>query len=569
MLRLIHGRRVQGLLKHPVQIFHAQHALFHGRKDLHVHEGLAGAQSAALSPAQLRHPLQDPLRGQDLLVDEVGGLLAQHGHQPLVDPMGVGDDPALGGLAEDLRQADHVQPAAVHAVPEHVPAAHGGKLVRVPHQKKAGAPGQSVQKGVHQRHVHHAHLVHDDHIEDQRIVLIADEALLRVVFQEPVDGAGVGAGGFGHALGRPARGRRQGEGHAHAGQGVGDDADDGGLARAGAAGDDHDPRVERRHHRLPLACGQGQPQVHLILVHVPEGIGRRGRGELRQLLGDGRLHAGDEGQEDAPLLAHELLHQGALVDHGVHGVGDHLLIHPQQAAGLDHQLVLGQIGVAVLRPGVLQGILDAGEEPGRGVGLKPGHPLGDGVGGHKADAVHVVDELIGVLLDLGQGQIPIHLEHAVGLVHRDPVGGQGQQDLPHGPILVEGSGDHGQLLFSDARDLQQPLRLPLHDPEGVHAEPVHDEPGHGRADALDGAAGEIPFDGGEGGGGHGLGEGGQELLAVLGVMLHRALQPQLFPHGGEGQRAADGDVPLAILPAQRQNGVPVVGIPKYDPVDYA
>ena len=384
-----------------------------------------------------------------------------------------------------------------------------------------------------------------------------------------MDGLGVGARGLGHALGGPARGGGQGEGHAHAGEGVGDAADDGGLAGAGAAGDDHDAGVQGPGHRFALAFGQGEPQLPFVLAHVPEGVRHRGFRKLHQLLGDAGLHAGDIGQEHAPLLAHELLHQGALRDHGVHGVRQQFGIHTQKTAGLQDQLLRGQIGVAVFVLGILQSVFYTSEQAGGGVGLEAGHPLGDGVCGHEADAVDIVDELIGVLLDLGEGQIPVGLVHAVGLVHGDPVGGQGHQDVPHRPILAEGAHDHLQLLAADAGHLQQSFRLLLHDLQGVHAEAVHDEPGHGGAHALDGAARQIVFDGDLGGGGQGLGVGHHKLLAVLGMIFDGPLRPELFPGGGEGQGAAEGGEALLRIRAEREDGVPVLGVPEYDPVDDA
>ena len=157
--------------------------------------------------------------------------------------MGVGDDAALGSLAEDLREPDDGEPPAVQTVTKHVAAANRRELIRVAHKQQPGPARDSVQQGVHQRNVHHAHLIYDDQIEDERIVPVADEALLGVVFEEPVDGLGIGARSLCHALGGPARGCGQSECQAHAGEGMGDAADDGGLACARAAGNDHDAGV--------------------------------------------------------------------------------------------------------------------------------------------------------------------------------------------------------------------------------------------------------------------------------------------------------------------------------------
>ena len=56
----------------------------------------------------------------------------------------------------------------------------------------------------------------------------------------------------------------------------------------------------------------------------------------------------------------------------------------------------------------LQGIFQPGPKPVGGVRLHPA-VAGDGVCGLKADPLHIVDEPIGVLLDLCQAELPINL----------------------------------------------------------------------------------------------------------------------------------------------------------------
>ena len=72
-----------------------------------------------------------------------------------------------------------------------------------------------------------------------------------------------------------------------------------------------------------------------------------------------------------------------------------------------HQLFPRQVGMPLL-PGPLQGIFQPGPEPVGGVRLHPA-VAGDGVCGLKADPLHIVDEPIGVLLDLCQAELPINL----------------------------------------------------------------------------------------------------------------------------------------------------------------
>ena len=53
------------------------------------------------------------------------------GHQPLVDPMRVDDDPALGGLAEDLGQAHDRYGTRGDDVRQHLPGTDRGQLIDI------------------------------------------------------------------------------------------------------------------------------------------------------------------------------------------------------------------------------------------------------------------------------------------------------------------------------------------------------------------------------------------------------------------------------------------------------
>ena len=71
--------------------------------------------------------------------------------------------------------------------------------------------GHRPQQRVHQQDIDHGGLVHDQQIAVERVVLVrAEAARLRVDLQQPVDGLGLQAGGFGQPLGRPSgRGAQQ------------------------------------------------------------------------------------------------------------------------------------------------------------------------------------------------------------------------------------------------------------------------------------------------------------------------------------------------------------------------
>ena len=63
--------------------------------------------------------------------------------------------------------------------------------------------------------------------------------------------------------------------------------------------------------------------------------------------------------------------------------------------------------------------------------------------------------------------------------------------------------------------------------------------------------------------------GGYELLAVFGVIFDGPLHLKLLSGGGKGHRAADRDGSVSVFGAQGEDGVPVLRVPVYDPVDDA
>ena len=92
--------------------------------------------------------------------------------------MGVADDGGALRLAEDLPQEDGLHPSGADEVREDVAGAHGGELVGVPHHHKAGAGAQGTQQRREEGQVHHAHLVHDDGVGLQGLLLALGEGHL-------------------------------------------------------------------------------------------------------------------------------------------------------------------------------------------------------------------------------------------------------------------------------------------------------------------------------------------------------------------------------------------------------
>ena len=87
----------------------------------------------------------------------------------MVDAVGVGDDGAAGGLAEDLRQPADRHHARVDDVPQDAAGTHGGKLVHVADEDQGGIGRDGPDELVGQHQVHHAGLVDDEHVAFQRV----------------------------------------------------------------------------------------------------------------------------------------------------------------------------------------------------------------------------------------------------------------------------------------------------------------------------------------------------------------------------------------------------------------
>ncbi len=90
---------------------------------------------------------------------------------PGVDPVGVGDDAGLLGLAEDAREAHGRDRAAVgQQVPQHLAGADAGQLVDIADEEQVGARRNGLDQLVGQEEVQHGGLVHDDEVGVERPV---------------------------------------------------------------------------------------------------------------------------------------------------------------------------------------------------------------------------------------------------------------------------------------------------------------------------------------------------------------------------------------------------------------
>ena len=191
---------------------------------------------------QLQHQPRAIVRPARLDGVEIGqrALVArQLRHLAVVDAVRIAHDLALRRLAEHLVEADHGQALRCDQIGQHLARPHRRQLVGIAHQQQTRLFRQRRQHRLHQRHVHHRHLVDHQQIAGQRPLRATAEAPAGLGLEQAVQGLGLAPGALAQAP-RGAAGRcgeRDVDVLADARQ---DRLDQGGLAGAGAAGDDQE-----------------------------------------------------------------------------------------------------------------------------------------------------------------------------------------------------------------------------------------------------------------------------------------------------------------------------------------
>ena len=476
--------------------------------------------------------------------------------------MGVADDGALLRLAEDLRQGYGGHHAAAQQIAQHVARAHGGELIRVAHHHQAAAGPHGAQQRRHQLQIHHAHLVHNDGVGLQRLLLVLAEGhlagqLVPAHAQAAVDGLCLLAAELAHPLGGAARGRQQHGIQAHPLEQRHDAPHGGGLAGAGAAGQQQHTPLRRQRHgaallrgigdALPLfdvvddpvhvpaavpvvAAGGGQPFGHidLRLVHPPQIAALH--------VGDGPAHHGEALTQIVQRLFRRLLRDADQL----HGGGDQL------GPGQEHMAV-GQVVVQLVQHRRLG--------PAGGVPVKA-HGQGDLVGGGEVHAAPLVGEEIGVVLQFFQRLVAIGAQKAHGQRHRQVIAAEEFHHPPQARQAAEGGGDLHGLLGCDALQGGQLLRLLLDDAQGVGAEAIHQPGGGGGPHTLQHAGGEVAHDAVLILGHAALHQLGGHLHAVGGVVDPHAGNGHALAGGGKGD-AAHHRYHLALVGQQAQHRIAV------------
>ena len=118
--------------------------------------------------------------------------------------MRIDNDVARACLSEDLRQHNRVKKPRINNILEHISRTDTRQLVYVTHQDQPCSGYDCFQQRVHQRDIDHRHLIDDDHIRLERILLIPFKASISfhtaVQFQHAVNRARLKSGRLTHTL---------------------------------------------------------------------------------------------------------------------------------------------------------------------------------------------------------------------------------------------------------------------------------------------------------------------------------------------------------------------------------
>ena len=484
----------------------------------------------------------------------------------MIDAVGVHDDAARLGLAEDPREPDDGKTAGVDHIPQDISRAHAGELVHISDQDQPHAVRDGSHQTVHQHDVDHGALVHDQDVSLQRVFFVPLVAVGRLDFQQAVDGFGLHARGLGQALrGPPGRGGEQDSRSRSAKRR--DDAEGGGrLACAGTPSEDEDLAFDGR---------QNRPDLDLVIVHARGGLDP----PLKAFRANGHGALAAEKLPEPPGRARFGMIEGGKVDrfpieknvagadHLIQRVGKQGGVNLEQLCAGFAELVPGGVTVTLVAQRI-QRIHEAAAQP-RVAVVAEAHLFGNGVGRAEADAPYVIGETIGVF--------PYHPDAvaAVGLIDLGGVGGAHVMPLEEEHDVLDLLLFHPALLNAlhpdpaDAGDVQQPVGRFLDDVQRVGTEGPDDPPGELWPDALDQTAAEILFDPVHGGGKRLLKALDRKLPPVLAVDPPAAPEGKYAAHMDLGHVPDDGDKVLVAPGAALENGVAVLFILIRNAFDHA
>ena len=355
--------------------------------------------------------------------------------------MGIHYDPACTGLSEDLIEFHNGYQTRSDDIIEHVAGSHGGQLVDVAHQDEGRPRGNGLHKMVHHDRIDHRCLIYHQQIAVEGSVLRSlESSLSEAELEEPMNRLRLMTGCLTHAFRSPARWRRKLHLRFQPVEDLDNGVDDGGLARAGSARDDHHLAFQGTPDRLDLFLCQSDGQLPLYprngfvrFVHPNSFWDAQQFLELCGNTGFTKVKCLQVDPSAVPLVFLRGLAQ--ILDHNLSGLVDvadrccyKLAVDLENFAALFHELLIGIVDVTFVRE-LLKDIQDACLDPWPGVFGEP-ELFCNTVGRGKTDSEDIRCEAVGVLLYNRNGPVPVLLEYLGCIARTHAMGLQEDHHIP-------------------------------------------------------------------------------------------------------------------------------------------
>ena len=81
-----------------------------------------------------------------------------------MDFVGIHHNITVRSLSENLLQLYHWKHSALYDIAQHISRSHAWQLVLIAYQYDPGSGCHSKKQGMHEKNIHHRHLINDDHI---------------------------------------------------------------------------------------------------------------------------------------------------------------------------------------------------------------------------------------------------------------------------------------------------------------------------------------------------------------------------------------------------------------------
>ncbi len=351
------------------------------------------------------------------------------------DPVGIYDDGAFFGLAEDLLEFECPDDPGLNQIRKNVSGSDRRELKHVPDQDQGGGHGNSLQQMEHELGIHHRGFIHNHGVHIQGVVLIFFKIILfQIIPQKLMQGEGFFTGHLGKTPGRASRRRGEDGFLAQAIANRGDGTDQGGLSGPRPAGDDGNVMQENfLQHGLLLGGklnGQARQNFpgHLLLINIRgfhrnrqkrlEPKGNPGFRPVKRRKVKGLLNAMTLVRIGA-ITAHRFPHHLPFIGKRQHGGGCRFSVNVKEPGAFSPDFLTRHEHMAI-GCRLFQQIQNAGPDSHRIIG-KGALLLRDPVGDIKTDSRNITGDLVRMILKNTDCGRAVLFEYTAGISQRNAV----------------------------------------------------------------------------------------------------------------------------------------------------